>query len=71
MVFICGVMAVHNVIKVEQKQTKIKFFCLHFYPVFSRNIWTSRVAKVCLGEIEHVHHIEVTSHFAYVELRIT
>ena len=28
-------------------------------------------AKVCLGEIEHVHHIGVTSHFAYVELRIT
>ena len=28
-------------------------------------------AKECLGEIEHVHKIWVTSHFAYVELRLT
>ena len=27
--------------------------------------------KSMSGEIEYVHHIGVTSHFAYVELRIT
>ena len=60
-------MAVCNIIKVEIKQTKMNFFCLHFNPVFSRK----STAKVCLGEIEYLHHIWVTSHFAYVELRIT
>ena len=35
-------MAVHNVIKVEIKQTKMNFFCLHFNPVFSRNSLTTR-----------------------------
>ena len=65
-------MAVHNIIKVEIKQTKINFFCLHLNLVFNRNSLTTQcTAKVCLGEIEHMHHIEVTSHFAYVELRIT
>ena len=65
-------MAVHNVIKVEIKRAKMNFFCLHFNPVFSRNSLTyTCTAKVCLGEIEHVHHIGVTSHFAYVKLRIT
>ena len=34
-------MAVHNVIKVEIKQTKMNFFCLNFNPVFSRNILTT------------------------------
>ena len=56
-------MSVHNVIKVEIKQTKMNFFCLHFNPVFSRNSLTTHVL--------HVHHIGVMSHFAYVELRIT
>ena len=60
-------MAAHNVIKVEIKQNKMNFFCLHFYPVFSRNSLTARV----LQKFVSVHHIEVTSHFAYVELRIT
>ena len=45
-------MAVHNVIKVEVK-TKINLFCLHFYPVFSRNSLTTYVLqKICLG-VEH------------------
>ena len=62
----------HNVIKMETKQTKMNFFCLHFYQVFSRNSFTTHVLqKYILGEIEHVHHIGVTSHFAYVKLRIT
>ena len=64
-------MAVHSVIKVEIKQTKMNLFCLHFNQVFSRNSLTTHVLQKCLGEIEHVHHIGVTSHFAYVELRIT
>ena len=64
-----------DIIKMEIAQTKMNFFCLHFYLVFSRNSFTTLyytcTAKVCLGEIEHVHHIWVTSHFANVELRIT
>ena len=64
-------MASHNVIKVEIKQTKMNFFGLHFNPVFSSKFDYTCTAKVCLEEIEHVHHIGVTSHFAYVELRIT
>ena len=27
--------------------------------------------SICLGEIEHVHHIGVTSYLGYIELRIT
>ena len=50
---------------------KINYFCLHFYTVFSRTMFAYIcTAKVCLG-VEHVHHIEVTSHFAYAELWIT
>ena len=65
-------MAVHNVIQVEIKQTKMNFFCLHFNPVFSRNSLTTHVLqKYVLEKIEHVHHIGVSSHFAYVEPRIT
>ena len=62
-------MAVHNVIKVAIKQTKMNFFCLHFNPVFSRNSLTTHLLQKYV--FEHVHHIGVTSHFAYVELRIT
>ena len=65
-------MAVHNVTKVEIKQTKMYLFCLHLNPVFSRNSLTTHVLKkYVLEKFEHVHHIGVTSHFAYVELRIT
>ena len=39
------VMAVHNIIKLEIKQTKMNFFCLHFNPVFSRNSLTSHVLQ--------------------------
>ena len=60
-------MVVHNVIKVEIKQTKMNFICLPFKEQFDYTC----TAKVCLGEIEHVHQIGVTSHFAYVELRIS
>ena len=60
--------------KIEIKQTKMNIYCLHFYPVFStapeQFYYISCTAtKVCLEDIKH--HIWVTSHFAYVELRIT
>ena len=61
-------MAVHNVIKVEIKQTKMNFFCLHFYPVFSGDSLTTHVLQKYVLEKSH---IGVTSHFAYVEFRIT
>ena len=38
-------MAVHNVIKVEIKQTIMNFYCHHFYPVFSRNSLTTHVMQ--------------------------
>ena len=38
-------MAVHNVIKVEIKQTKMNVFCLHFNPVLSRNSSTTHVLQ--------------------------
>ena len=38
-------MAVHNVIKMEIKKTKMNFFCLHYYPVFSRNSFTAHVLQ--------------------------
>ena len=38
-------MAVHKVIKVEIKQTKVNFFCLHFNPVFSRNSLPTHVLQ--------------------------
>ena len=38
-------MAVHSVIKVEIKQTKMNLFCLHFNPVFSRNSLTTHVLQ--------------------------
>ena len=62
-----------TIIKVEIKQTKMIFFCLHFNPVFTMNTEFDYTctATVCLGEIEHVHHIGMTSHFVYVERRIT
>ena len=41
----CGVMVVHNLIKVEIKQTKMNFFCLLFNPVFSRNSLTTHVLQ--------------------------
>ena len=39
------VMAVHNIIKLEIKQAKMNFFCLHFNPVFSRNRLTTHVLQ--------------------------
>ena len=39
------VMAVHTVIKVGIKQTKMNFFCLHFNLVFSRNSLTTHVLQ--------------------------
>ena len=39
------VMAIHTVIKVGIKQTKMIFFCLHFNPVFSRNSLTTHVLQ--------------------------
>ena len=38
-------MAVHNVVKMEIKQTKVNFFCLHFNPIFSRNSLTTYVLQ--------------------------
>ena len=38
-------MAVHIVIKVEIKQTKMNLFCLHFNLVFSRNSLTTHVLQ--------------------------
>ena len=38
-------MAVHIVIKVEIKQTKMNLVCLHFNPVFSRNSLTTHVLQ--------------------------
>ena len=50
----------------------MNFLCLHLNQVFSRNSLTTHVLqKYVFEKIEHVHHIWVTSHFAYVELRIT
>ena len=67
-------MVVHNVVKVEIKQTKMDFCCLHFYPAFSRNSLTTHVLQKYVLEKLNMYiiiFIEVTSHFAYVELRIT
>ena len=65
-------MAVHNVIKVEIKQSKMNFLCIHFNTVFSRNSLTTLVLqKYVLEKLNMYNHIGVTSHFAYVELRIT
>ena len=44
-------MAVHNVIKVEIKQTEMNFFCLYFYPVFSRNSLTTYVLQKYVLEL--------------------
>ena len=44
-------MAVHNVIKVEIKQTKMNFFCLHFNHVFSRNSLTTYVLQKYVLEL--------------------
>ena len=38
-------MAVHNVTKVEIKQTKMNFVCLHFYLAFCRNSLTTHALK--------------------------
>ena len=38
-------MAVHNVIEVEIKESKMNFFCLHFNQVFSRNSLTTHVLQ--------------------------
>ena len=38
-------MAVHSIIEVEIKQTKMNLFCLHFNPVFSRNSLTTHVLQ--------------------------
>ena len=38
-------MAVHNVIEMEIKQTKMNFFCLHFYLFFSMNSLTTHVMQ--------------------------
>ena len=38
-------MAVHNLIKMKIKQTKMNFFCLHFNLVFSRNSLTTHVLQ--------------------------
>ena len=43
--YLSRVIAVHNVIKVELKQTKMNFFCLHFNLVFSRNSLTTHVLQ--------------------------
>ena len=60
----------------EIKQHKRFFFCLYFNPVLSRNSFTTSVLQMYIGgnlvnEIQHVYCILVTSHFGYVELRIT
>ena len=65
-------MAVHNVIKVEIKQTKMNFLLSSFLSGLQyKQLDYTCTAKVCLGEIELVQHIGVTSYFAYVELQIT
>ena len=65
----------NNIFKIEIKQAKMNLFCRHFYPIFSTNSFTTLyytwTAKVRLREIKHVHHIWVTSQFAYAELQIT
>ena len=38
-------MAVHNIIKVEIKQTKMDFYCLHFNLVFSKNSLTTHILQ--------------------------
>ena len=68
------VMAVYNVIKVEIKQTacKMNFFCLHFNPGFRRSSLTTHVLqKYVLEKLNMYIIMLVTSHFAYVELRLT
>ena len=65
-------MAVHNVIKSGNKTNLNKFLVSSFQSGFQWEQFDyTCTAKVCLGEIEHVHHIGVTSDFAYVELWIT
>ena len=64
-------MAVHNVIKVAIKRTKMNFFCLHFNSVFSRNSLNTHVLqKYVLEKLNMYIILGLTSFFAYVELRI-
>ena len=60
----------------EIKQLKRFFFSLYFNPVLRRNSFTTSVLQKYIGgnlvqRIQHVYCILVTSHFGYVELRIT
>ena len=62
-------MAVHNVLKVEIKQTKMIFFCLHFDPAFSRNSLTTHVLQKYVMEKMNMYitlgrrHILLMSNF--------
>ena len=52
-----------HVIKVEIKRTKMIFFLPSFQSGFQLEQFDyTCTAKVCLEEIDHVHHIGVTSH---------
>ena len=57
----------------EIKQLKRFFFCLYFNPVLSRNSFTTSVLQMYIGGnlVQLNSFILVTSHFGYVELRIT
>ena len=68
----------YYVIKIEIKRLKRFFFCLYFNPVLSRNspsllrLYCKCISQeIWFNEIQHVYCILVTSHFGYVELRIT
>ena len=50
-------MAVHNVIKVEIKQTKMNFFCLHLNLVFSRDSLATHVLQMYVLEKLNVYII--------------
>ena len=62
-------MAVHSVIKVGIKQTKMNLFCLQFNPVFSRNSLTTHVLQKYVLEKLNMyitlgwHHILLMSNF--------
>ena len=72
----CLLILFYYVIKMEIKQLKRFFFCLYFNPVWVETVLLRLYCEciseeIWFNEIQHVYCILVTSHFGYVELRIT
>ena len=61
-------MAVHSIIKVEITNQNEFLLSSFLSGLQLEQFDYTCTAKDCIGEIEHVHHIWVTSHFAYVKL---